>query len=405
MWGVDLTPPSINFGRQPLPLIYLGEQAEIFFSATDPGTTASGIASVMCGLNDVLAACTAESTKSYVSNVPGNYKFSVVAKDNAGNETRNDVLWQVSNKSYERRQLVNVNRMTKLDVLVVIDNSGSMATEHQNMAARFGTFLDQLNGLDRQVGIVTTDARTNVTKGDGKLVEFLDKDGRPTAKFMIDSKMTKATAQEWFAKTIQMPTDGSGQEQGIAMTYRAIQRGQNNNGTDARNFALFRPDAALAVLVTTDADETNSAGTQDPNKPTFVLNYVKSVYPAKPFSYHSIIVPLGDAVCVKANGNENYGYAYDEMSRLTGGTVGTVCASDYGSQLMAIGQATETLVRSVALTCAPVDTNGDGKPEMQITTSNGTPAPPYTIMGMRINFESPLPMGTTTLVYNCVSPL
>lgn len=405
MWGVDLTPPSINFGRQPPSLLYVGDTAEIFFAVTDPGTTASGVASVMCGLNDVLATCTAESTKMFTQTAPGTYKFSVVAKDNAGNESRKDAQWQVSNKYYEYTQTVDVRRLTKIDVLVVIDNSGSMKTEHENMAARFGTFLDQLNGLDWQVGIVTTDMRTNVTKGDGKLVEFLDKNGSQTSKYIIDSKMSKTMAQEWFAKTIQMPTDGSSNEQGIAATYRAVQRGQNNNGTDARNFALFRTDAALAVLVVTDADETNSNGTQDQNKPDFVYNYVKSVYPAKPFSYHSIIVPLGDSVCVKQNGNENYGYAYDAMSRLTGGTTGTVCATDYGSQLTDIGKATQDLVRSVTLTCAPVDTNGDGKPEMTIVTANGTMAPPYTIMGMKINFESALPVGLTKLTYNCVAPL
>jgi hypothetical protein len=189
------------------------------------------------------------------------------------------------------------------------------------------------------------------------------------------------------------------------MTYRAIQRAQNNSGTDARNYALIRSDAALAVLVTTDSDETNRAGTQDQNKPEFVANYIKSVYPGKPFSYHSIIVPLGDSVCVKQNGNEGYGYSYDAMSRLTGGSTGTVCATDYGSQLTAIGQATQDLVRSVALACAPVDTNGDGKPEMQISTATGAPAPEYTIVGLRVNFATPLPLGSTTLTYNCVAPL
>lgn len=405
MWGVDLTPPSINFGRQPLSRIYVGEPAEIFFAATDPGTTASGVASVMCGLNDVLTNCTAESTKIFDSLPAGNYKFSVVAQDNAGNESRKDAEWQISNKYNEHQQTIDVRQLTKIDVLVVIDNSGSMRPEHANMALRFGTFLDQLDGLDWQVGIVTTDSRTTRTKGDGKLVEFLDKYGVATAKYMIDSRMPKATAKDWFAKTIQMPTDGSGDEQGIAMTYRAIRRAQNNSGIDVRNRALFRSDAALAVLVTTDSDETNPKGTENQNNPEFVRNYITATYPEKPFSYHSIIVPVGDSVCAAKDENEGYGYSYDAMSRLTGGSTGTVCATDYGSQLMAIGQATQDLVRSVTLTCAPVDVNGDGKPEMQIVTANGTTAPPYTITGMRISFDSPLPLGSTTLTYNCVSPL
>lgn len=410
-WGVDMTAPAINFGRQPLSLVYIGEQVEIVFSVTDPGANASGVASVMCGLAGSLAPCTAETMRQYSTTTPGSYRFQVVATDNAGNSANGEVTWQVSNRTTEVIQTVDVRRMTKIDVLVVIDNSGSMATEHQNMAARFGTFLDQLDGQDWQVGIVTTDARTSNNNTrindrlDGKLLEYKRPDGAYSGQYMITSAMDLATAKSWFASTIQMETDGSGSEQGVAMTHRAIERALNGSGTiNARNKALIRTDAALAVLVVTDSDETASQ-TADRNRPEFVYNYIRTSYPDKPFSYNSIIVPLADTACKGINGNEQFGYAYDAFSRLTGGIVGTVCAADYGSQLMDIGKATQDLVRSVTLNCAPVDTNMDGRPDIDITTANGTAAPPYTVTGMRVNFESPLPVGRTTLRYRCVAAM
>lgn len=410
-WGVDMTQPAINFGRQPLSLVYIGEQVEVVFSVTDPGANASGVASVMCGLSGSLAPCTAETMRQYSTTTPGTYRFQVVATDNAGNSSNGEVTWQVSNRTTEVIQTVDVRRMTKIDVLVVIDNSGSMKTEHQNMAARFGTFLDQLDGQDWQVGIITTDARTSHNTArinnrlDGKLLEFKRDDGSYSGQFMITSSMNVATAKAWFASTVQMETDGSGSEQGVAMTHRAIERALNGSGDiNARNRALIRADAALAVLVVTDADET-AGTTEDRNRPEFVYNYIRTSYPDKPFSYNSIIVPLADTACKGINGNEQFGYAYDAFSRLTGGIVGTVCAADYGSQLMDIGKATQDLVRSVTLNCSPVDTNMDGRPDLDITTANGTAAPPYTIMGMRVNFESPLPIGRTTLRYRCVAPM
>lgn len=189
------------------------------------------------------------------------------------------------------------------------------------------------------------------------------------------------------------------------MTHRAIERAINGiSDIDRRNSALIRSDAALAVLVVTDSDETSST-TENRNRPEFVYNYIRTSYPDKPFSFNSIIVPLADTACKGINGNEQFGYAYDAFSRLTSGIVGTVCAADYGTQLADIGKATQDLVRSVTLNCAPVDINMDGRPDLEVTTANGTMAPPYTVMGMRVNFETALPVGRTTLRYRCVAPM
>jgi hypothetical protein len=52
---------------------------------------------------------------------------------------------------------LDVNR--KVDVLLVLDNSGSMGEEQANLAANFGPFIDRLEaaGADYRIGITTTD--------------------------------------------------------------------------------------------------------------------------------------------------------------------------------------------------------------------------------------------------------
>ncbi len=403
-FGVDLTPPAINYGTQPLSTMYRNQISNIAFTATD---SPSGIDTVMCGLNSTLATCT-PSYSTQLLNLPvGNHKFKVVATDKAGNETISEIAWQVSDKTKEEIQLVDVKNNTKLDVLVVIDNSGSMANEHKNMAMRFGTLIDKLDGVDWQIGIVTTDVSKDTVKRDGRLVEFKDVAAAATGKYVVTSAMGKDTAKAWFAATIQMATDGSGNEQGIAATLRALQRSQQTgDAISALNSPLIRADSALAVLVVTDADETNPNGTETQNKPETLINYVKATFPTKAFSYHSIVVPNLDTVCRAADGNESYGLSYISLSNLTGGISGTVCATDYGAQLADIGKSTQELVKTVSLNCAPVDVNGDGVPEMAIVTPNGTMAPAYTIEGgTLLKFATPLPVGQTKFTYNCVIPL
>lgn len=399
-WFVDLTPPAINIGQSPLPVLYVGAEPEIAFTATDVG---SGLDTVLCGLQAAQQNCAATYSYKFPKQMPGKYVYIIKATDKAGNEATQTLTWSVTDNVTEVNQSVSVNQSNKLDILVVIDNSGSMSTEQANMASRFGTFLDQLSGIDWQLGIVSTDVDSDADKKDGRLLQFENGSGVGTGQYTISSSMPLTTAKSWFGDTIQRPVnEGSSNEQGVAAAYRALQRSQQTgNAISLRNAALFRSDAALAVLVVTDADETNPKGTELQNKPETLIGYVKSLWSNKPFSFHSIIVPIGDSQCKSINGNESYGYNYDSISQLTGGIRGTVCASDYSTQLKNIGQSTQDLITSVSLNCAPVDLNNDGMPDITIITANGTPAPTFTLEGMRLKLSAPLPIGTNYVKYAC----
>src|SRR5690606_34653408 len=101
----------------------------------------------------------------------------------------------------------SLDEYRKVDVLIVIDNSGSMEYEQRNMAQRVRNFISILRGLDWQIGVTTTDPR-NVTLGDGRLVPIHGTKNQ----YIFDSAMDEDQAQNLLGLTLQRPETGSGTE-------------------------------------------------------------------------------------------------------------------------------------------------------------------------------------------------
>jgi hypothetical protein len=286
-----------------------------------------------------------------------------------------------------------VKQSNKVDILIVIDNSGSMQYEQQSMAQRVGSMMNLVQGLDYRIGITTTDP-SNGTFGDGRLVQMK---GMPTGTFVLDSTVSLTTAQTVLGNTLQRTETGSGSEQAIYATYRAVERFLNvqDNGPHK---SLFRADAGFAVLVISDEDES---GTATKNKPENLLSFIKTTWPGKPFAFHSIITRPGDSVCKSTQGAA-YGNIYKKMSELTGyGTtggalIGDVCATDYAAQLAGIGNSVKEMTTVIELACAPtagstvmVDLNG--------AAYNGA----YQIEGKKLVFDNALEVGKFSVRYWC----
>lgn len=403
-WLIDSTGPAINFTSIPNANIGILDNPEIGFTVVDEF---SPISSIQCGLQSQTANCPAVHAVVYNDLIVGSYTYVVTAVDALGNTSNNSLQFRVNNNLRQVTQNVTVSMNNKADILIVIDNSGSMNKEQQNMAQRFATFIDQLNSLDWRIAIVTTDVRTNADKRDGRFLKF-DNTGLGTSGdvFFIHSGMNREAAKNSFANTIQRPAnEGSGQEQGLAASLRAIQRSQDAASVTASapNRAFFRADAVLSTVVVTDANETNNQGTQNQNRPQFWFDSVKALWPEKPFSFHSIIVRSGDTACKGMNGNEDYGVTYEQLSALTGGIIGTVCANDYGSQLAQMGQAVANLRRTVNLSCAPLNQNKNGTllDDILVTLQNGNNAMIASVSGQTLNLANDLPSGTHRIDYWC----
>jgi len=294
----------------------------------------------------------------------------------------------------------------KVDLLIVIDNSGSMATEQKNMADRFSYLLEQLQGLDWQVGIITTDVSSDKNLKDGRIIEMVD--GARKA-YIINSKMSLVESKSLFAKAIQRPEEGSGNEQGIKATYRAIERALDPavNNVNKPNRDLIRAGAALAVLVVSDANETPGGDIEARNDGDELFKYVTDSWAGKKkFVFNAIVVKSGDSVCKGKNGNEAYGVAYEALATKTGGIIGDVCATDYGKQLKVIGEKLVNQVRSIQLDCAPVDSNGDGVLDIVVRQTSVTMLTPamvdgYAVTGAQLLFANYLSEGVYVADYVC----
>lgn len=155
----------------------------------------------------------------------------------------------------------------KMDILFVVDDSGSMKEEQSNLAANFPKFVDTLNGfktksgssLDWRIAVTTTgrDVRYTVAfggqslpmdeKGDNGAFRSGGKCGG--AKRWVDK--SDPDAVQTFTCRAEVGTGGPGMEMPLLTTRMAL-TDRMNDGTNA---GFLRDDALLAIVILTDEDD------------------------------------------------------------------------------------------------------------------------------------------------------
>lgn len=360
------------------------------YSVVDSG---SGVKSVACSMDSQAISCTGNSGSLTLSNLAtGSHQVFVNAVDNLGQTSQAYLNFTISAPYNEISQNKTITAEGKVDILVVVDNSPSMEDVQKNMASRISSLMNQVKDLDYRIAVTTTDP-TAKTTGDGALLPLTGYAGQ----YVITPAMGLANAQTALSNTVQRPEIGSASEQGIYATYRVIERALAGE-VNQKNF--FRSDAAFSVILISDADES---GVGIKNQPQNLINLVNTNWPNKKFIFNSIIVRPGDSQCLNS-GREAYGPTYDKLSRLLGyGTVGgsiigTVCASDYGSQLSGIGQSVQQMVKTLDLQCAPI---GSATSSVVILKDGVNYTDSYEVQGLQIVFQNNLPAGNYTLSYKC----
>lgn len=378
--------PDILFTKYPSTSLEEGAAAELAVEVNDlDGGT---VASVTCSLNGITKPCLAGRTEILTPQLPaGDYVFSVRATDDLGNESQNSVQWSVVGSTRRLSQGIRVNDYKKVDILMVIDNSGSMEYEQRNMAQRTSNLLSVIRGLDYQIAVTTTDP-SHSTWGDGRLLNLTGVGG---GQFLIDTSTAESTAQQRLSATLQRSETGSGKEQGIRAAYRAVERYNNN---ETRHRAFFREGAQFAVVLISDEDESANTAKNDPQK---LIELVGTSFGGqKMFGFHSIITQPGDTACRSTHGY-SYGDRYAMISQLTGGVIGSVCASDYSTQVSGVAQGIRDLLKTLTLQCEPL-------PERGITVQRDGAAVTgnYVIEGVNLKFDAELEPGDYTVEYSCL---
>ena len=383
--------PTVLFTHYPAASNEEGTADQVKFEATD---ALGAVASVDCSLDVVSGATTATIPGKCVPGrnivdispmMVGDYKFNVSSRDDLGNLSTQSITWHVVSTTRRLAQSVTVDNYKKVDILMVIDNSGSMEYEQQSMASRVRNFLSVIRGLDWQIAVTTTDP-DNKPLGDGRFIPIYGTNGQ----YILDTTTPEDVAQERLGKTLQRSETGSGVEQGIRAVYRAVERYVANE-TAPR--AFFRTGAQFAVVLISDEDESANTVKNDPQK---LIDLVNSTFAGqKRFVFHSIITKPGDTQCRNTYGY-SYGDRYKQISQLTGGIIGSVCETDYAAQMVGIAQGVRDLLKTLTLQCTPLT-----QYPIALTKDGAAFNGAFRVDGVNLKFDVELEPGVYTIDYRC----
>jgi hypothetical protein len=235
----------------------------------------------------------------------------------------------------------------KVDLLFVIDESGSMSGEQENLKANFQylTNIAQAGDNDYQIGIVTT----NITDEDviGKLV------GEPRI-------ITKDTIDLFVDNVSDIGSGGSGtQESGLESGRRALSPPMSRDaeiscscgedqvcpascsepdicvagGCGGFNRGFLRKDAALEIIFVSDEED------QSPGSVPFYIDFYKSIKGFMNeglFHAHAIVGDYSGG-CGNNDEGADAGKRYIDVQEATGGVFGSICDSSFAQVLEDIG--------------------------------------------------------------------
>lgn len=323
----------------------------------------------------------------------GQHTFEVIAEDTEGLTGRARARWTVSNRFSLQSDLHQITQaQNTVDILFVIDNSSSMRDEQKKISQRFDRFVQQLSQLDWQIAITTTDSHNNDPWADGRLHAF------PNQQLFLKSSMNTQEAQELFAKHVQRKEPGWDTETGILSVYRSLERSINPKTQENKDIAKFyRSEAALAVVVVSDEDES---GSTFKSKGDELLKLVNQKWnDQKKFQFNSIIAHTRECL---SSGGHTLGIKYEALSKKTNGVVGDICANNYSEILKNIGKGVANLQKTFTLKCEPQDADLDGKVEFSVAAKSTRPTPAYTVKGNTVEFVQPLNPDDYEFQYFCL---
>ena len=188
-----------------------------------------------------------------------------------------------------------------VDILFVVDNSGSMQRVQTSLADNFDTFINifAASGVDYHIAFVTTDDPTLV--------------GEVVTPLLVDP-IGEANSQ-----IVSIGTRGSSSEKGIQMSYEALR----GSGDAAPGSAFFRDTAKLVITYISDEDDQGSI------TPTVAASYFIALKSSTAYiTAHAVIgdVPWG---CNTAQSGDYY----NDVAALMSGSTLSICATDWGTPM------------------------------------------------------------------------
>ncbi|RZA18921.1 MAG: VWA domain-containing protein [Proteobacteria bacterium] len=254
------------------------------------------------------------------------------------------------------------------DIAIVVDDSGSMDKEQENLSTKLGDLLLSLKDANWQIGVVTTSPKVENGKDvcQLKLIKSTDSD--------IEGK---------FKDAVTPGIKGLGEEQGVRQAVNALRCSET---------PWVRSDSTVAVLIVSDEDNCSKDGLDCGVNPWAKENYLidfvekdlKRVV-GRNAGFYGIIAPSMEA-CETAN---NKSIQYERLINYrSGGNVnyGNICDASYKGTLERISKNIAKLLSSKFVLKKIPDL---GSATLMGVKANGDPisSDDYTISGNTLAFK------------------
>jgi len=251
----------------------------------------------------------------------------------------------------------------QVDVLFVIDNSGSMMEEQRSLAQNFSSFLSaaQRTGVDYQIAVTTT----GIEPSSGGYVECPGgaSGGEGGRLFPVDNatpriiRVDTPDAAAVFANNVRVGWC-HWNEQGLEAAYRALAAPLINHADDPRtslpndgNLGFLRPEARLVLVFLSDEEDFSPQGV--PFYETFfrgVKGHDESL-----LSVLAIVGPRNLSTCPTASSS---GTRYLALAEATGGATESICTTNWAASLEALSVNAFGPRRRFPLTARPSPASG-----------------------------------------------
>ncbi|WP_263452041.1 choice-of-anchor D domain-containing protein [Hyalangium gracile] len=248
----------------------------------------------------------------------------------------------------------------KVDVLFVIDNSGSMMEEQQSLGANFAAFMSSAleSDVDYHIGVTTTGL--DPSSGGWSQCPGGAEGGENGRLFPVNGSAPRvitpltANAASVFAHNTQVGVC-HWNEQGLDGAYRALSEPLMHSVDDPRtpqasdgNGGFLRSDARLALIFVSDEEDFSSQPV------SFYETYFKSLKDndSSKLSVSAIVGPRDLSSCATASSS---GSRYIQLAEATGGVVESICTPNWASSLKKLSDSTFGPKRSFPLSDVPAD--------------------------------------------------
>ena len=193
-----------------------------------------------------------------------------------------------------------------LDVLWVVDNSGSMGPFQLGLSNNIGSFMSTFaaSGTDYHMSVITTDSYLFSTIIDG----------------------STQNSEQLLSSLVITGITGSGMEKGIDMASRSL----STAAAAGRGGNFFREDSKLIVIFVSDEPDFSASGWAS------YIPFFDSIKPAGSFIPYGIIGDVPGGCTIQWNSTiraATEGLGYWDLIEYYSGNWYSICANDWGLQL------------------------------------------------------------------------